>query len=115
MIIKNPTKDELTVKIFGNVYTLEGESELSVKPEVAEYWKGKLHHFLTIEEEVEAKLPSEELADEVNDAIESGELTLDESREATVEEITKVAEKVEEEKKATKKPAKKAAKKTTKK
>jgi len=68
MIVKNPTPNDITVKIEGIEYTVLGNDELkNVPAEHAEQWKNKLHGFLVLAadakvKEVEAPKPTPDAA-----------------------------------------------------
>lgn len=52
MKIKNPTKSTIEVQIGGRQFVLPAEGELTgVSPEVALYWKEKLHAFIQVSED----------------------------------------------------------------
>lgn len=55
MKITNPTKDKITVQIFGDTYSVDGESTVSVPEDVARYWVTMLHEFLVVSKEEEKK------------------------------------------------------------
>lgn len=74
MIVRNPTKDKISVQIGGHQYTIEPKGTLSVPDARAKYWKEKLHDFLILEKE---------------------------NNEVTVEDVVKEVEKAKEELDAT--------------
>lgn len=52
MIIKNPTKNRIAVKIFGVDYDIAPEGTLENVPEAAaRYWQENLHKFLVLRED----------------------------------------------------------------
>ena len=52
MTIKNPTNNEISVKILGAKYVLPAKGELNNVPEThAVYWKVNLHTFVTLSED----------------------------------------------------------------
>lgn len=51
MILKNPTKDELSIQYEGVRYTIPALGELSLPAAAAEYWQTMIHNFLTMSPE----------------------------------------------------------------
>lgn len=48
MLLKNPTKEELSIQFDGAVYTVAPESEISVPDPVAKFWQENIHNFVVV-------------------------------------------------------------------
>lgn len=51
IILKNPTKNDLSIQFEGREFTIKAESEESIPKEVALYWIKKIHSFLEVVKE----------------------------------------------------------------
>ena len=59
MIVKNPTPNDLEVRIDGIDYVAPANGEVSnVLPEHAEYWQKRIHQFVEVYAEKTAKAPT---------------------------------------------------------
>lgn len=91
MIVKNPTKDRIEVRIQGVDYVVEGNGEVKGVPvQHAEYWVSMLHTFLSVEEEkddadITLKSHKTDEEEEVKEPEEETEEVL--GSEATTEEV----------------------------
>ena len=56
----NPTDKVITVSIEGVEYSVEGKGKVEVEKSHADYWVGKLHQFLLVEEVSEKAEPKKE-------------------------------------------------------
>lgn len=101
MIVKNPTKEDITVMLKGVKYTVKANDSLSGVPEEqALYWRG-LHNFLTLSEEAkkvvvepEEVVKEEEVKEEVKEeVVASPEAEEVEKKETLGDKIKKVIKK----------------------
>lgn len=90
MIIQNPTKNKIEVKVQGVIYSIEAEGTLeNIPEEVARYWQENLHKFIILKKDKVVETKSEKIevpAPAVEAKIEP---------EATIEEEVIVPEKEE--------------------
>jgi len=88
MIVKNPTKEDITVQLKGVKYTVKAQDSLEGVPEEqAVYWKRQLHNFITLSAEKkvqEVKEEKEEIKEEVKEEVKEGEV--EEEKEEVKEE-----------------------------
>lgn len=70
MIVKNPTNDEISVQLEGNVYILPAMGEIHVPTVHAEFWKKHIHNFLELEPEAKTSVAPKKEEVEVTEATE---------------------------------------------
>lgn len=88
MIIKNPTKNRIAVKIFGVDYDIAPEGTLENVPEAAaRYWQENLHKFLVLrkDKEVEETVQAVDVAKVVEPVAPVTEDVVDEDEEQVQE------------------------------
>jgi hypothetical protein len=71
MIVKNPTKSDITVKIDGTEYSVAAESEIKgVYPAHALQWQKTLHAFLELKDEKSDTVLEVQEVEEVEEVVE---------------------------------------------
>lgn len=61
MIVKNPTKEEISIQVLGTTYTVGAGEEISVPESVAKYWQESIHNFIIVSPEKAVVVPKVEL------------------------------------------------------
>lgn len=95
MIVKNPTDNEIFVRIKGVDYSLEPQGEVSVSPEVALHWKNRIHEFIILIDEESDAPAAVEVEEEVvveEEAPAADEAPVVEEEVAPAEEVAVVEE-----------------------